>query len=40
MVPHLLLKIKGWKRIIGHPIDQGKYATLEPKADLPDHYRV
>ena len=32
---HVLLKIKGWKGMIGHPI--GTYAKLKPNADLLDH---
>ena len=29
LVPHVLLKIKGWKGMIGNPIDQGKYTKLK-----------
>ena len=36
-IPHVLLKIKGWKGMIGHPIDRGTYAKLKPNADLLDH---
>ena len=34
LVPHVLLKIKAWKGMIGHPIDRGKDMNLNMRTSF------